>query len=214
MPVASARLYRERQSNQSPRAPGQRARGEGCSFFLTSHNSASLKWGNSTGLWPQDGSGGGMAWGVARHRGNSTFFSGTGKRHAIHSFMHCANPHSQPFLRSFCRSTEPITSFRYRLFADETKPELPLREAPGSLSIDLNLDHEPRELLSSARSHETSLPSLPTSLTVNCELLTTDLQRRFSAPLDQRSPQSPRPTAGWVERGSRGSQCPSWSLFR
>ena len=53
-----------------------------------------------------------------------------------------------------------------RLFADETKPELPLREAPGSLSIDL--DHEPRELLSSARSHETSLPSLPTSLTVNC----------------------------------------------
>ena len=59
-------------------------------------------------------------------------------------------------------------SFRYRLFADETKPELPLR--------DLNLDHEPRKLFSSARSHETSLPSLPTSLTVNFELLTTDLQ--------------------------------------
>ena len=52
-------------------------------------------------------------------------------------------------------------SFRYRLFADETKPELPLREALGSLSIDLNLDHEPRELLSSARSYETSRPPFP-----------------------------------------------------
>ena len=39
--------------------------------------------------------------------------------------------------------TEPITSFRYRPVDDETKPELPLREASGSLSIDLNLDHEP-----------------------------------------------------------------------
>ena len=63
---------------------------------------------------------------------------------AIHSFVHCANPHSQPCLRSFYRSTEPITSFRYRLVDAETKPDLPLREASGSLSIDLNLDHEPR----------------------------------------------------------------------
>ena len=50
----------------------------------------------------------------------------------------------------------------------ETKPELPLREAPGSLSIDLNLDHEPRELLSSARSHETSLSSLTAAPVTNC----------------------------------------------
>ena len=56
---------------------------------------------------------------------------------------------------------------RYRPVDDETKPELPLREAPGSLSIDLDLGHEPRELLGSARSHETSLPPLSTSLTVN-----------------------------------------------
>ena len=42
MPVASARPYRERQSNQSTRAPGQRARGGGCSFW-TSQNAASLK---------------------------------------------------------------------------------------------------------------------------------------------------------------------------
>ena len=38
--------------------------------------------------------------------------------------------------------TEPITSFRYRLVDDKTKPDLPLSEASGSLSIDLNLDHE------------------------------------------------------------------------
>ena len=82
----------------------------------------------------------------------------------------------------------------------------PARSVP--LSIDLNLDHEPRKLLSSApSSRETSLPSLPTSLTVNCELLTTDLQWRFSAPLDQRSPQSPRSTVRWVGRGSRSSRC-------
>ena len=55
----------------------------------------------------------------------------------------------------------------------ETKPDLPLREASGSLSIDLKLDHESRKLLSSTPSRETSLPSLPTSLTVNCELLAT-----------------------------------------
>ena len=70
---------------------------------------------------------------------------------------------------------EPITSFRYRLVDDETKPDLPLRDASGSLSIDLNLDHEPQKLLGSAPSRKTSLPSLPTSLTVNCELLTTEL---------------------------------------
>ena len=39
VPVASARSYRQRQSNQSPRAPGQRARGGGCSFW-TSQNAA------------------------------------------------------------------------------------------------------------------------------------------------------------------------------
>ena len=116
-------------------------------------------------------------------------------------------PHSPTPFRSFHRCTEPITSFRYRLFADKTKPELPLREAPGSLSTDLNLDHEPRELLSSARSHEISLPSLPTSLTVNCELLTTEVQWHFSAPLNQRSPQSPRSTVRWAGRGSRSLRC-------
>ena len=127
--------------------------------------------------------------------------------------------HLDPFLRalrqfslvtlpSFVRrSTKSITSFRYRHFADETKPELPLREAPASLSIDINLDHEPRELLSSARSRETSLPSLPTSLTANYEVLATELQWQFSAPLNQRSPRSPRSIVRWVGRGSRSSRC-------
>ena len=72
-------------------------------------------------------------------------------------------------------------SFRYRLFADETKPELPLREASGSLSIDLNLDHEPRELLSSARSHETSLSSLTAAPVANCHSLDRTAQALFSA---------------------------------
>ena len=45
---------------------------------------------------------------------------------------------------------------------------MPLREASGSLSIDLNLDHEPRELLSSARSHETPLSSLTAAPVTNC----------------------------------------------
>ena len=83
------------------------------------------------------------------------------------------NSHSPARLCPSSRCTEPITSFRYRLVDDETKPDLPLREASGSLSINLNLDHEPRELLSSTPSRETSLPSLPTSLTVNCEQLLT-----------------------------------------
>ena len=120
---------------------------------------------------------------------------------------HCTKPRIQLRVRSFCMRTEPITSFRYRLVDDETKPDLPLRETSGSLSIDLNLDHEPRKLLSSARSHETSLPSLPISLTVNCELLTTELQWHFSAQLNQRSPRSPRSTVGWVGRGVRSSRC-------
>ena len=78
---------------------------------------------------------------------------------AIPSFVRCANPHSQPCLRSFYRSIEPITSFRYRPVDDETKPKLPLHEASSSLSIDLDLDHELLKLLSSRHSHGTSLSS-------------------------------------------------------
>ena len=54
--VASARPYRERQSNQSPRARGQRARGGGCSFW-TSQNAVSLRpppcarWPGTSGSW-------------------------------------------------------------------------------------------------------------------------------------------------------------------
>ena len=52
--------------------------------------------------------------------------------------------------------------------AGEPTLELPLREAPCSPSIILDLGHEGPELLSSIHSHKTSLLSFTASLTVNC----------------------------------------------
>ena len=134
---------------------------------------------------------------------------------ATHSFVHCAKSRSQPCLCSFYRSTDHSTSFHHRPVDEETKPELPLREASGSLSIDLNLDHEPWKLLSSTPSRETSLPSLPTSLTVNCELLTTLI---CNGAFQRRSiNEAPNPR-GRPSDGSRGGRAArgvsSWSLFR
>ena len=126
---------------------------------------------------------------------------------AIHSFVHCANPHSQPCLCSFSRSTEPITSFRYRLFADETKPELPLREAPGSLSIDLNLDHEPRELLSFARSHETSLSSLTAAPVTNCHSSRPNYTGTFQCHSTSERVNFRDRSSDGSDRGSRSSEC-------
>ena len=80
---------------------------------------------------------------------------------ATHSFVHCAKPRSQPCLRSFYRSTDHSTSFHHRPVDEETKLELPLREAPCSLSIGLDLDHELLELPSSVHSHATSLSCSP-----------------------------------------------------
>ena len=119
----------------------------------------------------------------------------------------------RPLFGVLLRTGEPSQS---RVSAGQVSPRrrrdqagLAAPRSIRSLSIDLNFDHEPRKLLSSKLSHETSLPSLPTSLTVNCELLAAELQWHFSAPLlNQRSPQSPRSTAGWVGRGSRSSRCP------
>ena len=79
---------------------------------------------------------------------------------ATHSFVHCAKPRSQPCLRSFYRSTDHSTSFHHRPVDEETKLELPLREAPCSLSICLDLDHELLALLSSEHSREASLSCL------------------------------------------------------
>ena len=87
---------------------------------------------------------------------------------ATHVAVHCANPRSEPFRRSFHRSTEAITSFRCGSVDDETKRELLLGEAPSSLSIGLSLAHGPLELLSSSiQPHATSLPALTTSLIIN-----------------------------------------------
>ena len=126
---------------------------------------------------------------------------------ATHVAVHCANPRSEPFRRSFHRSTEAITSFRYRLVDAETKPELPLREAPGSLSIDLNLDHEPRELLSSARSHETSLSSLTAAPVTNCHSSRPNCTGTFQC-RSMNEHATPRSLSSEEsERGSRSSGC-------
>jgi len=45
------------------------------------------------------------------------------------------------------RSAHLDRGFYHRPVDDQTKPELPLREASSSLSIDLDLDHELLELL-------------------------------------------------------------------
>ena len=80
----------------------------------------------------------------------------------------CTKPYSQPCLRSFYRCTELTASFRCLAVEGETKPGLPLREAPCSSSIIFDLDREALEFLSSVHSHETSVLSFITSLTVNC----------------------------------------------
>ena len=58
-------------------------------------------------------------------------------------------------------------SFHHRPVDEETQLELPLREAPCSLSIGLDLDHGLLELLSSEHSREASLSCLTTPLAAN-----------------------------------------------
>ena len=52
-----------------------------------------------------------------------------------------------------------VSGFRCLPVDGETKPRLPLREAPCSSRTILDLGHEERELLSSVHSHKTSLLS-------------------------------------------------------
>ena len=71
-------------------------------------------------------------------------------------------------MRPSSRSAHLDRDFDHRPVDDETKPELPLREASSSLSIDLDLDHELLELLSPEHSHGTSISSLTASPVTNC----------------------------------------------
>ena len=67
------------------------------------------------------------------------------------------------------RWTHLHRGFHHRPVDEETKLELPLREVPCSLSIDLDLDHEQLALLSSGHSREASLSCLTTSLAANSD---------------------------------------------
>ena len=58
--------------------------------------------------------------------------------------------------------------FRCLPVAGEPTPGLPLREAPCSSSIIIDLGHEGLELLSSIHSHKTPLLSFTAPLTANC----------------------------------------------
>ena len=126
---------------------------------------------------------------------------------AIHSFVRCANPHSQPCLRSSYRSTEPITSFRYRPVDDETKPELPLHEASSSLSIDLDLDHELLELLSSGHSHGTSLSSLTAAPVTNYHSSRPNYTGTFQCHSTSERVNFQDRSSDGSDRGSRSSGC-------
>ena len=64
-----------------------------------------------------------------------------------------------------------LHEFLPRPVDEETKLELPLREAPCSLSIGLDLDHELLEILSSEHSREASRSCLTTSLAANSDSL-------------------------------------------
>ena len=126
---------------------------------------------------------------------------------AIHSFVRCANPNSQPCLRSSYRSAEPITSCRYRPVDDETKPELPLHEASSSLSTDLDLDHELLELLSSGHSHGTSLSSPTAAPVTNCHSSRPNYTGTFQCHSTSERVNFRDRSSGGSDRGSRSSGC-------
>ena len=92
---------------------------------------------------------------------------------------------------------------------------MPLREAFGSLSIAFDLDHKPRGLLSSARLHETSLPSLTTSLIVNCNSGRLNCNGTFQyRPINEAT--NPEADRRMDQAGARVAHgvFSSWSLFR
>ena len=79
------------------------------------------------------------------------------------------NSHSPARLCPLHRWTHLHRGFHHRPVDEETKLELPLREAPCSLSIGLDLEHELLALLSSEHSREASLSCLTTSLAANSD---------------------------------------------
>ena len=121
--------------------------------------------------------------------------------------VHCAKPRSQPCLRSFYRSTDHSTSFHHRPVDEETKAELPLREAPCSLSICLDLDHELLALLSSEHSREASLSCLTTPLAANSDSSRPYCNGTFQCRSNNKRANSRYRSSDGSGRGSRSSGC-------
>ena len=122
-------------------------------------------------------------------------------------------PHSRTPCRAFHRCSDAITSFRCGPVDEESELELPLREAFSSLSSDIGLSHEPRELLSSAHSRESSLFSSPRLSPRNAIPGARTALALFSA-TQPTSPPAPEIRRRTTQRGSRAARCvSSSSLF-
>ena len=90
---------------------------------------------------------------------------------------------------------------------DETKPELPLREASSSRSIDLDLDHELMGLLSPEHSHGTSLSSLTASPVTNSRSSRPNYTGTFQCHSTSERANFRDRSSGGSGRGSRSSGC-------
>ena len=95
----------------------------------------------------------------------------------------------------------------HRPVDEETKVELPLREAPCSLSICLDLDHELLALLSSEHSREASLSCLTTSLAANSDSSRPYCNGTFQCRSNNERANSRYRSSDGSGRGSRSSGC-------
>ena len=125
----------------------------------------------------------------------------------------CTKPHLLTPFCSFHRWAHLHRDFHHRPVDEETKVELLLREAPCSLSICLDLDHELLALLSSEHSREASLSCLTTPVAANSDSSRSYCNGIFSAAQITSEPvlEIDRRTGRAVGRSARGVS--SWSSF-
>ena len=117
------------------------------------------------------------------------------------------NSHSPARLCPSHRWTHLHQGFHHRPVDEETKLELPLREAPCSLSIGLDLDHELLALLSSEHSREASLSCLTTSLAANSDSSRPYCNGTFQCRSNNERANSRYRSSDGSGRGSRSSGC-------
>ena len=117
------------------------------------------------------------------------------------------NSHSPARLCPLHRWTHLHRGFHHRPVDEETKLELPLREAPCSLSIGLDLEHELLALLSSEHSREASLSCLTTSLAANSDSPRPYCNGTFQCRSNNERANSRDRSSDGSGRGSRSSGC-------